>query len=190
MPPLQKYSRNDVLEAALTLMRQKGPSALNARSVAKTLGSSTQPLFRLFTGMDELQNAVICRASKQFFQEMFARMDASDEPHIAMGMCYLTYARQEPQLFKLLFLRDRITAPDSETEAQEKAAYAALYARIARVMDTTSERAALLFSRAWLYTHGLATAIATKYSPCLPDEEMERLLHESWASAAFLPAEP
>ena len=48
-----------MLNAAYQLIRREGPGALNARAVAKELGGSTQPIFRLFSGMDELQKAVI-----------------------------------------------------------------------------------------------------------------------------------
>ena len=58
MPPTIRFNRDAVLNAAYHLIRREGPHALNARSVAKELGGSTQPIFRLFSGMEELHNAV------------------------------------------------------------------------------------------------------------------------------------
>ena len=55
MPPSVRFSREAVLNAGYQLIRREGPAALNARSVAKELGGSTQPIFRLFTNMDDLK---------------------------------------------------------------------------------------------------------------------------------------
>ena len=57
MPPAIRYDRQQILEAALALVREEGAEALNARAVAKRLGCSTQPIFRAFANMDELKLA-------------------------------------------------------------------------------------------------------------------------------------
>ena len=59
MPPVIRFTKEAVLNAAYQLVRREGPAALNARAVAKELGGSTQPIFRAYTGMDELQSDVI-----------------------------------------------------------------------------------------------------------------------------------
>ena len=59
MPPAIRFTRESVLKAAFELVRREGPSALNARAVARELGGSTQPIFRLFSGMDELRFDII-----------------------------------------------------------------------------------------------------------------------------------
>ena len=52
MPPTVRFTRDAVLHAACQLMRREGMEALNARAIAKELGGSTQPIFRLFTNME------------------------------------------------------------------------------------------------------------------------------------------
>ena len=59
MPPSVRFSKDAVLNAAYQLVRREGPDALNARAVARELGGSTQPIFRLFSGMEELKQAVV-----------------------------------------------------------------------------------------------------------------------------------
>lgn len=54
MPPTVRFTRDAVLHAACQLMRREGMEALNARAIAKELGGSTQPIFRLFTNMEDL----------------------------------------------------------------------------------------------------------------------------------------
>ena len=181
MPPTVRFSREAVLNAACQLIRREGDAALNARAVARELGGSTQPIFRLFSGMEELRNAVIHQVAESFYTEMYHKMDESPAPYLAMGLCYLTYAKQEPQLFKLLFMRDRVS---DGCYHKEQEAYAALYARIARSSGITVQEAEALYARSWVYTHGLAVSIATKYVPCMSEADMEAALTESWEAAA------
>lgn len=181
MPPAVRFNRDAVVEAACQLIRRDGPSALNARAVAKELGGSTQPIFRLFSGMDELRSAVIQHVSDAFLADMHRCMDASDTPYLAMSMSYLTFAKNSPQLFKLLFMRDRVT---DGCYRREQEAYAALYAKIAHSMGITVEQAEALYASTWIYTHGLAVSIATKYLPCLSIDEMAEMLTENCLAAA------
>lgn len=63
MPPKTKVSKEEILSAAVELVRQNGENALNARNIARNLGCSTQPIFSNFIGMDELRAAVKERAN-------------------------------------------------------------------------------------------------------------------------------
>ena len=109
MPPTIRFTRDAVLNAAYQLIRREGPGALNARAVAKELGGSTQPIFRLFSGMDELQKAVIELALNEWKSKLLVRMQGSVFPYLTIGMSYLLFAKDEPELFKLLFMRDRVS---------------------------------------------------------------------------------
>ena len=44
MPAVRKVSREEIVDAALDVLRDGGFSAVNARSVARMLGCSTQPI--------------------------------------------------------------------------------------------------------------------------------------------------
>ncbi|MEI3065320.1 MAG: TetR family transcriptional regulator [Oscillospiraceae bacterium] len=46
------------MDAAVEVLREGGFSAVNARSVAKKLGCSTQPIYSSFQNMDELKAAL------------------------------------------------------------------------------------------------------------------------------------
>ena len=52
MPPKAKFTREEVIEAALSILRAKGRSALTARALGERLNSSARPIFTLFSGMD------------------------------------------------------------------------------------------------------------------------------------------
>ena len=58
MPAAKKVSRDEIIDAAIDVLRDDGFSAINARSVAKKLGCSTQPIYFSFKNMDELKAAL------------------------------------------------------------------------------------------------------------------------------------
>ncbi len=181
MPPIIRFTREAVLEAACHLVRRDGASAINARAVARELGGSTQPIFRLFSGMDELHDAIIQHASDAFYADMQRQMEASDKPYLAMSMHYVTFARKEPEMFKFLFMRDRVSNGCYKRERED---YEALYANLSQTLNITRDQAEAFYARTWVFTHGLAVSIATKYMPCLQESEIRTLLLESCLAAA------
>ena len=46
MPPRKRIFREDILKAAVRLVREDGPPALSVRNIAKALNCSTQPCGR------------------------------------------------------------------------------------------------------------------------------------------------
>lgn len=179
MPPSVRFSREDVLNAAYQLVRREGSNALNARSVAKELGGSTQPIFRLFSCMEELKQAVIELALNTWKASLRERMQLSAFPYLTIGMAYLIFARDEPELFKLLFMRDRVS-DGSCTDYNMDWGIPLLENSMKVDMDTARK----LYERNWLYCHGLAVSIATKYLPCMDECEMRTILVESLQAVA------
>lgn len=180
MPPSVRFSREAVLNAAYQLIRREGLVALNARAVARELGGSTQPIFRLFSGMDELKQAVTELALSTWKAHLSQRVQASTFPYLTIGMSFLLFARDEPELFKLLFMRDRVS--DGSCTDYNLSWGIPLIENIVKVdMDTARK----LYERNWLYCYGLAVTIATKYFPCMSECEMRQLLVESLQGAAL-----
>lgn len=62
MPAVRKVSKEQIIDAAVEVLRDDGFSAINARSVAKKLGCSTQPIYFSFKSMEELKSALTERA--------------------------------------------------------------------------------------------------------------------------------
>ena len=62
MPPKVKVTKEEIIRAAVEIVRRDGHQALNARTVAAALNCSTQPVFSNFSGMDALRMAVVERA--------------------------------------------------------------------------------------------------------------------------------
>lgn len=179
MPPTVRFTRDAVLHAACQLMRREGMEALNARAIAKELGGSTQPIFRLFTNMEDLHRELILYVARQFQAHAEADMAQSDSPYIQLCTTYLLYGRDEPELFKLLFMRDRV----SEGQYSGQTNFDLVFNIIKKETPLDDETALRFFERTWLFIHGLAVCIATKYIPCQDERYLISMVKEAYNAA-------
>ena len=153
MPPKVRFTREEIIRAALDITRESGPEALTARSLAARLDCSAKPIFGLFRSMEEVQQEVL-KAGYQFYDEAIARAMESGEypPYKASGMAYIDFARREKHLFRLLFMRDR-----SREDAEP------LLDLIQRAAGLSRESARLFHLEMWIYVHGIASMAATSF---------------------------
>lgn len=108
MPPACRFTREQIVAAALAITRERGFDAVTARAIADTLHSSSKVIFSAFSGMDDLLAATIDAADAQYraYSADFVR-NSADPPYKAVGTAYIRFARNEPNLFHLLYMRDR-----------------------------------------------------------------------------------
>ena len=102
MPPKPKFTREEIVTAALSLLREQGESALTAREIGKCLGTSSSPIFTTFKDMEGLRAAVQLEA-KAVFDRYMEVAKAFFPSYKKRGMQWVKFAREEPMLFRLLF---------------------------------------------------------------------------------------
>lgn len=159
MPRKFIFTREEIVSAALDLTREKGIDAVTARAMGSKLGTSYRPVFGYFDSMTELKHAVIL-ASDELYRSYLEEDMASGKypPYKASGMAYIRFAREEKELFKILFMRDR------SLETYEPAAEADMLADlICRQVNIDRDSARLFYLEMWAYVHGIATMIVTGY---------------------------
>lgn len=160
MPRKFMFTREEIIAAALELTRKGGISALTARALGTELGSSSRPIFGLFKNMEEVQQKVL-KATDNLYQN-YLKEDMENgkyPPYKASGMAYIRFAKEEKELFKLLFMRDR-THENTEEDREKIKPFLDL---IQQNLELTEEEAYLFHTEMWLYVHGIATALATSY---------------------------
>lgn len=159
MPPKVKITKEDIIKTAVELVRTNGEEAINARAIAAALGCSTQPVFSNFATMDELQEAVIVASYDRYFDFLKAEAESGKYPQYkSFGMAYIRFAKEEQELFKLLFMRDR--------KGQELTATPDFEASIEIIMQAngiTREKARLMHLEMWTCVHGIGTMLATSF---------------------------
>ena len=98
--PEQKVGRETVLDAALGLLRERGETALSARTVAERAGCSVQPIYSLFGDMRGLVRALYDHARAWVAAYNREHVDDGRNAFEANGLSHLRLARTERHLFQ------------------------------------------------------------------------------------------
>ena len=159
MPPKVKITKSEIVSSALELVKKEGAEAINARSIAAVLGCSTQPIFSNFSTMNELQDAVIDAAYNLYLAFLKNEAETGKYPkYKSFGMAYIRFAKDEKELFKLLFMRDRhgdeLSPTVDFTESVEM---------IRSSNGVSYETAELMHLEMWAFVHGIAVMLATSF---------------------------
>lgn len=158
MPPKFKFTEDEIIAAALKIVRKSGMKALTARSLASELGCSAKPIFGQFKNMDEVSRRVLDAASRLYNERISASLRSTEyPPYKASGMEYIRFASQERELFKLLFMRDRTGEDISEPLPDD------LLCAIMTATGFDRETAERFHLEMWIFVHGIAVMTATGY---------------------------
>lgn len=162
MPPKAKFQKEEIINAALEIVREKGMEALTARALGTQLGSSSCPIFTVFQNMEEVQDEVI-KAAKRLYKEYVERGLAEEPAFKGVGSQYILFAKEEPKLFQLLFMAEQEAIPDlANVLPLIDESYDEILSSIDKGYGIKGRSAEELYRHLWIYTHGIATLCATK----------------------------
>ena len=157
MAPKNKFTREEMVEAALRVARAKGIDGLTAKTLADELGTSTQPVFTAFGSMDAVRREVYAAAVRVY--DGYTNTGLKEKiPFFGVGMQYVRFAREEPELYRLLFL----------TRTQEYSAIKSMEhlrelvrPTLVKIYHITAAEADIYFRDLWFVVHSLSTLIVT-----------------------------
>lgn len=157
MAPKNKFTREEMVEAALRVVRAKGIDGLTAKTLADELGTSTQPVFTAFGSMDAVRREVYAAAVRVY--DGYTNTGLKEKiPFFGVGMQYVRFAREEPELYRLLFL----------TRTQEYSAIKSMEhlrelvrPTLVKIYHITAAEADIYFRDLWFVVHSLSTLIVT-----------------------------
>ena len=175
MPPKVKITKDHVVTAALEIVRTSGEQAVNARTVAAALGCSTQPVFSNFATMEELRLAVMEKADALCQEYIRREVEKGEFPtYKASGMAYIRFAKEERELFKLLYMCDRAGEPPEDSELTDR-----MESLVHSNTGLDGVQDKLFHLEMWAYVHGIATMFATGYLN-LPWDLVSQMLTDSY----------
>lgn len=161
MPPKAKFTREEIIKAALELVCEKGITALTARELATVLGTSTRPIFTAFASMDEVFKEVRKGAASRF-SDYARKAEAFTPVFKQVGLQMIMFAYEQPKLYHLLFMSEKPEAMTFDDIFSTLGEIAPLCVEvIQRDYDLSYENAMLLFKQLWIYTYGVGALIAT-----------------------------
>ena len=175
MPPKVKITKEDIIRAAVALVRENGEGAINARAVAAALGCSTQPVFSNFETMEDLRKAVIAAAYETYLGFLKNEAENGKYPQYkSFGMAYIRFAKEERELFRLLFMRDR-----NGEDLSPSPDFAQSVKMIEGAIGASVEEAELMHMELWATVHGIATMQLTSFLS-LEEEHVSRMLTDMY----------
>ena len=158
MPPRAKITKEMVIDAAFEVTRAEGAENVNARTVSKKLGCSTQPVMYHFAKIEDMKKAVYAKLN-WFHTEYLMNVNPREGVMLGIGLNYIRFAVEEPNLFRFLF-QAGFAVENSVlhmVDAQElRPVLSAMQDEMKLNMEQTKE----IFLTLALFVHGYASIIA------------------------------
>jgi AcrR family transcriptional regulator len=176
MPPKARYTREEISEAAYEMVRKYGKDLLTARSLAATLETSTAPIFTAFSSIDEVMESVKERAYA-LYSEYIAEGLLEEIPFKASGLKYIQFAKDEPELFRLLFMGSPEKLPNGDFVPASDGNSSLVQSALEKSWGIDKESAKRIYNHLTIYCHGIAVFIVQQ-SASFSDEDIGRMLSE------------
>ena len=159
MPPKVKFTREEIIDGAIELVRESGIEMLTSRELGKRLGVTARPIFTAFENMNELKNEVFERA-KAIYAEYQNGFENYSPAFKRYGRQIIHFAQKEPQLFKLLFMSqgdgNQPSFYDAVSSSDDTEAVLGVLARDYRL---DKEKATRLINLLWVQVYGISVMI-------------------------------
>ena len=172
MPSVARIQREDIINTAYEIVKEKGMEGINAREIAKELNCSVQPIFYQFSNMEELKQAIFDKIYEVYKQYMLSGA-GEEKAYKSMGNAYIRFARDYPEFFKIMFMQSTSMNSDNFVTIDHLGK---------EVIKTGQGFTGLTFEeqkdfhlKVWIFTHGIATLMVTKTIE-FTDEEIDELL--------------
>lgn len=160
MPPKRKITRQEIIAAALELVKREGIDALTARSLSTALGTSVMPIFSQLENMEKVREEVVAAAKGVYAEYVNAGLA---QPHAfkGVGMQYIAFATEQPNLFRLLFMSQSSACSVDGLLPAIDDNYPQILQSVCDAYALDGAQAQRLYHHIWIYTHGIATVCAT-----------------------------
>ena len=154
MPKKPTTTKEAMIEGAFRLIREKGHESLTARNLAAFIGCSTQPVMYQFPSLDTLRE-LLYRKADAFHSEYIL----SGGDLLGIGLRYIRFAEEEPQLFRFLFQSGHFSGSSLE-ELIRSPDLAGVLTAVCAEEGLAAEDAAVFFEPLAAIVHGYASLIA------------------------------
>lgn len=179
MPPKFKYTREQILDAAVELTREQGINSVMARSLGAKLGISSRPIFSAFENMDEVKKEVIIRARSILIEYLSDYADYYPS-FKRYGMQIISFAQHEPKLFELLFMKnDSLGESFDDILTSVMGNFSDVLEVVKKDYSLNDEQAEKLYKHLWIKTFGISVMCA-KNACKFTESELSEFLSETF----------
>ena len=147
-------TKEHLLESSVNIIKTEGVEALTARRLAKEAGCSTQPIFRVYSGMDELCEDVFGVVLGMYNDHCASFNSSSDIPFVDLGLSYIAFAQENKELFRMLFVSDKRYGRSLYEMLNGDKGY--VKNEISKAVSAGCKDGQGLFMKMWIFIHGSA----------------------------------
>lgn len=187
MAPRVQYSRDRLIDAAVELTREKGFEAVTARKLGAQLGSSSRPIFTAFENMEELQDEVVARA-KLIFSNCIKDCMNETRSFKKMGLRWIRFAQEEPQLYRLIFMREGQGNPFRLKDIAQN--FDDIFDEVLKVIEDkyqiNREEAEHVYRHMIFHAHGIASLIVAGETSFTDDELVDIFSEALWGIVGYI----
>ena len=143
-----------IVKTAFQMVKQEGIEQVTARKLAAKAECSTQPIFRAYENMDELYRELFRKTNAYytFYYDRFLKHE--EEPFVNMAYAYILFAKEEPNLFRFLFMpkQDYGKSPYEVLNGEK----GIVVAELEKAKKDGCKNVSDVFAKMWIFVHGAA----------------------------------
>lgn len=176
MPPKPKITKDMVIDAAFEVAREASGENINARTVAKKLNCSTQPVMYHFATIEELKQAVYTKLNRYHTEYLMNIQKPQHGVMLGVGLNYIRFAVEEPNLFRFLF-QSGFAVENNLLEMIDSEELVPVISAMQGAMGLSMAQTKKVFLTIALFAHGYASIIANnslEYDEALIKSHLEQ----------------
>lgn len=185
MPPQTRITKDMIINAAVEVVKQSGYEKINARTVSEQLHCSTQPVMYHFSTIDAMKRAAHARVN-QMHTEYLMKVSPQHNPLLGIGLNYIRFAVEEPQLFRFLF-QSGYAQENSLLEMIDSEGLIPVLTAMREGAGLSMEKTKQVFLTVAMFAHGYASIIANnglEYDEILVAKHLEQAWNGAYLAAS------
>ena len=145
------FTKEDFIEAGVSLVRDLGIDALTARTLSKRMGCSTSPIFSVYENLSQLKDDVVKRVC-EMYEDYVADSINYNPAFKEFGRRVVQFGINEPRLFNLVMQPIGQEHHHFRTPVEVK-----LEEELCHLYHITQRQARVLVEQMQIFTTGMAT---------------------------------
>lgn len=177
-----------ILASAFDIVREKGLEGISNRELAKKLNCSIRPIYYQFQNVEELYNELYVEIEKYFYKFLMDNMNDDMPKYKQVGLNYIKFAKEEKEFFKILFMSE-IDLGLNDFIAKDMEDFKELSKLIKISTNLNDEDIESFHIKMWIFSHGLATLVASS-TINISDKQLKQLLSLEFQALMLLKENP
>lgn len=188
MPTKVKITKEMILDASFSIVREYGMERLSNRELASKLNCSIRPIYYQFENVEELQKELYTKIEKYFYKFLLENKLEEIPKYKQIGINYIKFAKKEKKLFQALFMSEIGLTPNAFI-SKEGDDYKEIEKFIKISTNLKEDDIKDFHTKMWIFCHGIATLVANN-TIHLTDKQISQLLSYQFQALMLLEENP